>query len=219
VGELLRASPSYPIANLTWWPIGIGYYPVNAGIFPYDQAYFDRFARQAKTAIGYALMDARVDFVARHYNGFLCDVGIGSGAFIERRGRNTFGWDVNPAGFVWLMERDLVIDPTVVECPAVSMWDVLEHIPNFLPLLDNVQQWLFLSLPIFRDANHALGSKHFRRDEHYWYFCFDGLCYIMDRLGFDLVEYNDIETKLGREDIGSFAFKRRNDGKIGRSER
>src|SRR5215467_14106475 len=86
VGEILRSCPSYQVADLTWWSIGIGYYPVMAGIAPYDRAYFDRFARQADTPIGRALMDARVAFVARHYQDNLCDVGIGSGAFIERRG-------------------------------------------------------------------------------------------------------------------------------------
>src|SRR5262249_14387684 len=102
VGELLRQSWSWPVADLTWWSVGIGYYPVTTGITPYDQSYFDRFARQAETPIGCALMDARANFVARHYRGLLCDVGIGSGAFITRRGSQTFGWDVNPAGLRWL---------------------------------------------------------------------------------------------------------------------
>jgi Methyltransferase domain len=150
-------------------------------------------------------MQSRVDFVARHYDGFLCDVGIGSGAFIELRG-NACGYDVCSAAIEWLRTRNLLVDPYRIAMPAISLWDVLEHIPEFWRLLRNVDQWLFVSLPIFTDARHALRSKHFRPDEHCWYWTRDGLVQMMRCLGFYLVEENDSETKLGREDIGSFAF-------------
>jgi hypothetical protein len=91
---------------------------------------------------------------------------------------------------------------------AVSLWDVLEHIPDFQPLLANVREWLFLSLPIFRDAAHVLASKHFKPDEHCWYFTRDGLVVAMNLCGFALVSESIVETELGREDIGTFAFRR-----------
>src|SRR5262247_1707334 len=70
--------------RLTWWPeIGVGYYPVTAGIEVYDRDYFDRFDRDAHSDLGKALMQARFDFVERHYRGPLIDVGIGSGAFVD----------------------------------------------------------------------------------------------------------------------------------------
>jgi len=71
-----------------------------------------------------------------------------------------------------------------------------------------VRKWLFVSLPIFRDAEHVLRSKHFRPQEHVWYFSRDGLIYAMKQCGFDLVSESNVETELGREDIGTFAFKR-----------
>ena len=98
-----------------WWPqLGLGHYPVTAGLAPYDQDYFDRFDRNARTELGRALMQARVNFVEQHYRGTLIDVGIGSGAFVElrsRRGRTTYGYDVNPAGIAWLDARKLLVDP------------------------------------------------------------------------------------------------------------
>src|SRR5262245_1482097 len=198
--------------RLTWWPqLGIGYYPVTAGIDPYDQAYFDRFARDADTELGRALMTARCDFVERHCSGTLIDVGIGCGAFVDlrrRRLRTTYGYDVSPAGVRWLEERMLLFDPYVTSFTAMTFWDVLEHIPNFQPLLANCREWLFLSLPIFRDAEHALGSKHFRPAEHCWYFTRDGLVFAMAACGFTLVTENQMETELGREDIGTFVFRR-----------
>lgn len=203
--------------GLKWWPsVGIGYYPVIAGLEPYNQAYFDRFARDAKTELGRALMQARVNFVEQHFRGTLIDVGIGCGAFIELRSRrrSTYGYDVNPAGLQWLAERKILVDPYLVSFDAMTMWDVLEHIVDFAPLLANVRQWLFLSLPIFRDFEHALNSKHFRPDEHVWYFSRDGLIYAMNKSGFEFVSENSMESELGREDIGTFAFKRISDGRL-----
>ena len=198
--------------RLTWWPqLGIGYYPVEDGVAPYDQDYFDRFARDADTDLGRALMVARCDFVEEHYRGPLVDVGIGCGAFVERRlaqGQTTYGYDVNPAGVRWLVERKLMMDPYRVQCRAMTLWDVLEHIPDYPALLANVREWLFLSLPIFRDAEHVLRSKHFRPDEHCWYWTRDGLVHAMKQCSFALVTESRIETELGREDIGTFAFRR-----------
>jgi Methyltransferase domain len=199
----------FAAGRLTWWPqLGIGYYPVETGLEPYDQDYFDAFASNADTYLGRALMAARVALVEYYYQGPLIDIGIGSGAFIDARPDMTFGYDVNPCGIDWLKERRLLADPYAAPFEAATMWDVLEHMPDYPALLANVRQWLFLSLPIFRDADHVLRSKHYKPKEHCWYFTSEGLVFAMQRCGFALVEESRIETELGREDIGSFAFKR-----------
>lgn len=161
-------------------------------------------------------MQARVDFVNRHFGGTVVDVGIGSGAFIDRRNAagagerpTTFGFDVNPVAVAWLEARSLWLDPYQVQVPAVTFWDVLEHIPDFGALLDRVRSWVFVSVPIFTSAQHVLRSKHFRKDEHVWYFTSEGLIRTFDDCSFDLAAMNTIETDLGREDIGTFAFRRR----------
>src|SRR5262245_59513311 len=207
-----------PLANqfanrcLTWWPeVGVGFYPVASGFEPYDRDYFDRFANDAHSDLGKALMQARFNFVEQHYRGPLVDVGIGCGAFVELRSnrrRQTYGYDVNPAGIEWLEQRKIFVDPHVVTFDAVTLWDVLEHIADFQGLLANVLDWVFLSLPIFYSAEHALQSKHFRPNEHYWYFTRDGLIHVMALCGFELISANTMETDLGREDIGTFAFRR-----------
>lgn len=198
--------------RLTWWPeLGVGHYPVTAGFEPYDREYFDNFARNAQTDLGRALMQGRCDFVEQHFQGALIDVGIGSGAFIEarqNRGRQTYGYDVNPIALEWLGERSLIVDPHLVMPAAVTLWDVLEHIPDFQSLLANVQKWVFVSVPIFCDVEHVLRSKHFKPDEHCWYFTRDGLVIAMNICGFELVSESRFETELGREDIGTFAFRR-----------
>ena len=84
--------------------------------------------------LGRALMEARFDFVEQHYRGSLVDVGMGSGAFIElrrARGRQTYGWDVNPIGMEWLDERLLLVDPHLVVTTAITLWDVLNTSRTF----------------------------------------------------------------------------------------
>lgn len=158
-------------------------------------------------------MQARVEFVEQHYQGPLIDIGIGSGAFVEQRARirRTYGYDVNPAGIGWLRDRNLLVDPYDVLFNAASMWDVLEHMPNYPRLLANVREWLFLSLPIFSGPEHVLRSKHFKPKEHCWHFTSQGLVIAMAQCGFALVSESMVETELGREDIGTFAFRRSGD--------
>jgi hypothetical protein len=205
VGELARD-------RLTWWPeLGVGYYPVAAGAAPYDADYFAKYVGYAATPLGRALTAARCDLVERYHRGALVDVGIGAGSFIAARRRRrqiTYGWDVNPVALAWLDERRLLVDPHVIPFDAMSLWDALEHVADFRRLLANVRQWLFVSLPIFSDDAHVLRSKHFRRDEHYWYFTRDGLVAVLGTFGFALVEESRLETELGREDIGTFVFRR-----------
>jgi Methyltransferase domain len=192
--------------------LGIGYYPVETAGAPYDQEYFDRYARNAETNLGRALMRARCDFVEQHFRGTLVDVGIGSGAFVEtrrKRKRTTYGYDVNPAALRWLDEQMLLVDPYMIPFAGMTLWDVLEHMADFQSLLANCSEWLFLSLPIFRDVEHALRSKHFRPDEHYWYFTRDGLLFAMAACGFVLETESAVETELGREDIWTYAFRRK----------
>ena len=166
--------------RLTWWPeIGIGYYPVEAGHAPYDQDYFDNFDRNATNAAR-----PRADASAGRFRraalsiGALVDVGIGSGAFIEvrrARGRDNIRLRCQSGRHRVARRAALLVDPHLVSFDAVTLWDVLEHIPDFQSLLANVRKWVFMSLPIFRDVEHVLRSKHFKPDEHCWYFTRDRL--------------------------------------------
>lgn len=199
--------------RLTWWPeIGVGYYPVTADPAKvYDQFYFDRFAQQADSDIGHALMQFRFELVSQYCRDGLVDVGIGSGAFVELRnlrGQPTYGYDVNAAGVKWLRDHGLFLNPYLIEVPAISLWDVLEHIADFPRLLENVTDYVFMSIPIFYGADHARASKHFRPTEHFWYFTRGGLERVMADIGFKLVTSSDQETAIGREDILSFVFRR-----------
>lgn len=199
--DALRASA------LQWLPeIGIGWYPVRGR--PYDREYWDRYRCLDSTAVGASLTTMRVDLVARYWTGPVVDIGVGGGRFVVER-PNTTGFDVNPVAADWLVKRGAWVNPYREQVEAACFWDSLEHIYDPEPLLNNVRRWAFLSLPIFDDAAHVLRSKHFRRDEHCWYFTATGFRRFMDLYGFEQVYADTREQAAGREDIMTFVFERR----------
>lgn len=174
---------------------------------PYDAAYFAKYVGYAQTPMGAALEAARYGLVSRHTDGSVVDIGIGSGSFIKGRPL-TWGYDINPSAVCWLHAVERYWNPYIDPCRAVTMWDSLEHISYFQELLANVLEWAFVSLPVFACEADVLASRHFRTDEHYWYFTADGFIKVMRDLGWDCVEENWTESVLGRESIASFAFHR-----------
>lgn len=193
--------------HLTWAPNpGIGYLPVTGN--PYDEAYFAKYQGYAKTAMGRAINEARLRLVARYWPGELLDVGIGCGQFVSSRQAPTYGYDVNATGIRWLQEQELWWDPYDHPVGAACFWDSLEHIANPAAILKQVTRWVFVALPIFNDLAHVLRSKHYRPDEHCWYFTEYGFLEFMRGHGWLPQEVNLHETALGREDIRSYAFFR-----------
>lgn len=194
-------------SGLVWLPeLGMGRYPVPKDR-PYDADYFSRYQELADTDLGRELTAARIRLVARHYTGPVLDVGIGAGQFVTAR-PETKGYDVNPAGVEWLKERGAWANLYRDRYPALTFWDSLEHIDRPDVAVARAEKWVFVSVPIFSGAEHIIRSRHFRRDEHIWYWTHDGLVAWFGEQGFELMESNGIETQLGREGIGSYAFAR-----------
>lgn len=188
--------------------LGVGHYPVEL-VGQYDKAYWERYVSYRSNTIAKALMKARVDLVERLYGDEpIVDIGIGSGHFIDTRKALTYGYDVNPVAIRWLVDKNLWWDPFARDPEAIACWDSLEHLSRPENLVRNVKSMVFMSIPIFIDPDHVMRSKHFRPDEHFWYFTRDGLIEWMRRYGFSLIDENRMETNLGREDIGTFVFKR-----------
>lgn len=188
---------------------GVGFYPANPnGVYGFE--YWRKYQGYAATERGENLTRARIQLIDK-YIGLdpLLDVGIGSGKLIDDRAATTWGYDVNVHGIKWLLDRNLWWDPYFRRPKNACCWDSIEHMnrPDFL--IDRVISHLFVSIPIFRDKKHVLQSKHFRPDEHYWYFTREGFVNWMYQRYFSLLEANWMEEEWGREDIGTFVFKRR----------
>lgn len=193
-------------SELAFFPeLGFGYFPVPKNR-PYDADYFGKYLKMADTEMGRQLTKSRVELVRKHYKGDVVDVGIGCGQFVTAC--DCMGYDVNPAGIDWLRKRKKYQDIYKAPSGALTFWDVLEHIDEPEKAVQVAKEWVFVSIPIFENAEHILRSRHFRKDEHIWYFTHAGLINWFASQGFICIEWSKFESELGREGITTYAFKR-----------
>ena len=183
--------------------LGRGFHPRPP--MDYSGPYFEKYQQLDATDMGAALTRARVEFVRRHTDLQPVDIGIGGGRFVLES--DGWGYDVNAEAVAWLREIGRHFDIYAAHAEAITCWDSLEHIPSPERLLEQVGEWVFVSMPIYRDQAHCLASKHFKPGEHLWYWTQNGLISWFARQGFGCVEVNERESELGREGITSFAFR------------
>ena len=172
----------------------------------YGDHYWREFQQRDASTMGDALTAARIAFVRRHYSGDLVDIGIGGGRFVREYGCR--GYDINPLAVGWLSDGGRFADPYATPIEAACCWDSLEHMPQPDSLLRNITGWLFVSIPVANSRAEWLASPHYKPGEHIWYWSAHGLINWCWSFGFDVIEVNDFETRLGRADIRTFAFKR-----------
>lgn len=184
--------------------LGRGFHPRQP--MDYSGPYFEKYQQLDATDMGAALTRARVEFVRRHTELQTVDIGIGGGRFVLESGG--WGYDVNAEAVAWLRDQGLLFDIYASHAEVITCWDSLEHIPSPEQLIKQAGEWVFVSMPIYRDQAHCLASKHFKPGEHLHYFTHDGLLLWFERQGFSCVEYNGIESQLGRDGITSYAFRR-----------
>lgn len=196
------------LVTLPEW--GIAYYPPHIpASHVYDRGYFEEYQRRASTEIGIALNQARVQMVRKYEVDAddLIDIGVGSGAFV--REYQCWGYDINPIAVGMLCTEGRYMPPNELRGRlSMTFWDSLEHISDPKPLLDLITDYAFVSTPIYPNLHTLKNSKHYKPNEHCWYFTKTGMIQFMRAHGFGLLEFSDIETQLGREAIYSFVFAR-----------
>lgn len=209
------AHPILPV--LEWLPEhGMGFLPIEAAPSKvYDAAYFAKYEGYAATDLGRELTRQRVDFCrasAALDNYSVLDVGIGCGQFVQalRAERvEAFGYDISDTAMAWLRDRGFYRSPYGQEAGIHTYWDSLEHLQNPTATVRSASRFVFVSLPIFRDVAHVIASKHFRPDEHMHYWTEEGIERWFEAQGFKLLAQSNFEAARGREDIMSYAFRRR----------
>lgn len=190
---------------------GVAYQADMSASVPYDAAYFAKYVGYEGQEIARRINAGRVALVNEYVGerAVVLDVGIGSGEFIKSR-PETFGHDVNPVAVEWLKERKLYSWGMLHAYNAYTFWDVLEHVPEPETYFNKMAggSYLFICLPIFDDLSRIRESKHYRPNEHYYYWTKRGFVQWMALYGFELLTIRDFETMAGRENILSFAFRR-----------
>lgn len=192
---------------------GVAYQKDMSTLVCYDGAYYDKCKGYEDQAIARMINAGRIALVRQHFgDGPVVDVGIGSGEFIRKRtslGFPTYGCDVNPVAIEWLKRNDLWAEH-LCEFGAATFWDVIEHVSEPEVYLRQIQHGccLFTSIPIFYGLGAIRTSKHYRPNEHLYYWTEEGFVGWMSLHGFQLLDTQRFEIDAGRESILSFAFRR-----------
>lgn len=198
------------LKNTLLWSEDLGQGFHTAPPMHYDGGYFANYQKLDQTPMGAALTQARVDLVNKYAPvGVTIDIGIGGGRFVEDA--HAFGFDVCPDAIKWLKGRGRWADFYSANRPsptAITCWDSLEHIPDIDGFMSYVPNWLFVSMPIYTGLNGVLTSKHYKPGEHLHYWTLPGFLGWAESQGFECLEYNKMETDLGREGITTFVLKR-----------
>lgn len=173
-----------------------------------EKDYWAEYRKLDKTPLGRVLTALRAGMVrecSSACNLNILDVGIGGGAFCDAM--DCVGTDIDERALAWLKKEALDWDGEPVT--VMTFWDSIEHIAGPMRFISKAREWVLLSTPIYESEAHALASKHFKPNEHLWYFTDRGIKRFMFEHGFGFFGQNELETDAGREGIGSYAFKRR----------
>ena len=187
----------------------LGFYPVMDSW--YDDLYFEASIQNSLSKIAKPLYEFRAEIINKYVSGKVLDFGTGCGAFLAYR-KNTVGYDICPKSIDYLKKEKLFFDfyrNGLEGIDGIAFFDVLEHIKNADLIFKRItSQYVFISLPIFRDKAHVLSSKHFKVNEHFWYFTLKSIYAFLEEQGFEIIEERRDETLIGREDITTFVAKR-----------
>lgn len=188
----------------------IGFYPVMDSW--YDDLYFEASIQNSLSKIAKPLYEFRASIINKYASGKVLDFGTGCGAFLAYR-KNTVGYDICPKSIDYLKKEKLFFDfyrNGLDGIDGIAFFDVLEHIKNADSIFKRItSQHVFISLPLFRNKAHVLKSKHFKVNEHFWYFTLKSINSFIEKQGFEIIEERNDETIIGREDIFTFVIKRK----------
>lgn len=192
----------------------------------YGREYFKKYREYSKTVRSELLTKLRFLFVRSALNSIwsdgvairfgqdirVCDIGPGSHEFMNYV--NTVpNWrcDARDVGYGQEVLYKVFRQETqpLSQYQVLTMWDSFEHLSDPRGAIgDFIPELICMSLPIYRDKEEVLRSKHFRPTEHRWYHTEFGIQEHMLSLGYSPLYSKgfEIEQLVGREGIMTFAF-------------
>ena len=214
--SIIRIKPSFEFGSLNILnDLTVAYQRDMSASVDYGQDYFSKYTSYEDTDISKRLNNFRTSITSKYCNSVL-DVGIGSGEFIKKYKNKAFGYDINPYAIKILKQKNIYVDPYLDNLEGIdgfTMWDVLEHIKNPDILLNKIPKTkiVIVSIPIFDNILKVKQSKHYRPNEHYYYYTISGLINFFDQMKYTIIEVSDQESVCGRESITSFVFRKDGD--------
>jgi len=184
------------------------------GIIDYESEYFENYKERSYSEIGVKLNNFRRCYVeCFSTDGEIIDVGTGYGQLVMDSNIRWFGYDVNPLTKNRLGKR---FDEKWELYNNICFFDVLEHFkcPNTILNKIKPNAMVFITIPVWNHdwskfKNEIISWKHWRPNEHFLYTSTIGFITLMNNNGFDLIDNNQIETSLGRQEVHTFAFRKK----------
>lgn len=195
---------------------GVAYQPNMSRSVEYNRAYFEKYIMYETLPTGIKLNEIRVNVVKTWAKNLkIIDVGVGCGTFVKNclaHDLDIHGFDINPCAVHWLNKIGVFGNPydPNEKYACYTFWDSLEHISEPQKILEKIAlgSYVFISMPIFENLEDITKSKHYRPDEHYYYFTQNGLLRWMSKYKFKLLRSYDFEQECGRKNIKTFLFER-----------
>lgn len=181
---------------------------VYAGGYFTGGAYADYFENERKTSMHKARQ--RLDTFAELGlgGGRLLDLGCAAGYFVdEALGRGFDAWGVEPSEDARRQAPARALDRVVATLDdarlprrfdAVTLWDVLEHLPDPEDAIAGIRErlapggWLGIVVPAIGNINTRWAPStwdQYKPPEHLWYWSLRSLSAFLDRQGFEVVRH------------------------------
>ena len=192
---------------------GVAYQKDQTHVVSYNKEYFEKCLAYKGNEISEAVISGREKLVRKYHDGDIMDIGVGCGDFVERV--KCKGYDVNPFASEWLKKNDLYSEE-FDKFRCFTFWDTIEHVsdPEIYFRKIPKDSWIFVSIPTFPETGpnaflkNIRQSKHYRPDEHLYYWKESGFIAWMAMWGFRALEISNFETNAGRDGISDFVFKK-----------
>ena len=168
--------------------------------FNYDYEYADNYnklgelgPRMAYLRLGYILgaLDEPIESIM--------DIGYGNGDFIRACTNIIPACYCNDISTYDVPEGSTFIENIYdQEVDVITMFDVLEHLPDIYVIKDFKTKYLVVSMPYchYFDDVWFKNWKHRKEDEHLWHFNSESLISFMDEVGYDPITISNIEDTI-----------------------
>ena len=191
--------PNYSLlANYARTPEGV-IQQIEYKKFVYDENYIGRaYAAAPREAMSNLRFGYLVGSIG-HVPNSLLDVGYGGGDFLrvaQKAVPDVYGYDIAP---VYPLDN-IAIVASLFERPVevVTFFDSLEHFEDISVVRDLQADYVCISLPWCHYFSNSWFEnwKHRKPDEHLWHFNHDSLIAFMKTMGFELLNYCNIEDTI-----------------------
>jgi len=175
----------------------------------YDDTYFDHYMHLATTSMGTAISTFREGYVTAFAGGSeVLDYGCGYGTIVMQNA-NWYGYDIMAKAKERLGAKYRIDWESF---PTLCFFDVLEHLSQPETIMRNLKSdtLVFISIPLYPgDWDQIAKWRHWKPKEHYLYASPSGFCNLMEHWDFEIIDHNQIETSLGRNDIHTYCIRKR----------